>query len=86
MPWRQRSPMDERLEFLREYESELFTMTELAAEYGISRKTAYKWLDRYDAAGVRGVADRSRRPHTSPHATDPDLIEAVVAQRQRHPR
>lgn len=86
MPWRQRSPMDERLEFLREYESELFTMTELAAQYGISRKTAYKWLDRYETAGVLGVADRSRRPHTSPHATDPDLIAALVGQRQRHPR
>jgi putative transposase len=86
MPWRQRSPMDERLEFLREYESELFTMTELAAQYGISRKTAYKWLDRYETAGVLGVADRSRRPHTSPHATDPDLIDALVEHRHRHPR
>ena len=46
MPWRETSPMEERLDFIREYESELFTMTELAAQYGISRKTAYKWLER----------------------------------------
>ncbi|MGH9241539.1 MAG: hypothetical protein ACRD3G_26120 [Vicinamibacterales bacterium] len=41
MPWRETSPMEQRLEFVREYDSGLFTMTELAAEYGISRKTGF---------------------------------------------
>jgi transposase InsO family protein len=78
--------MEQRLEFVREYESELFTMTELAAQYGISRKTGYKWLDRYDAAGALGLHDRSRRPHASPHATDPELLAILIRLRQRHPR
>jgi transposase InsO family protein len=86
MPWRETSPMEQRLDFVREYESELFTMTELAAQYGISRKTGYKWLERYDTDGAGGLQDRSRRPHGSPQATDPDLVEALVAQRRRHPR
>jgi putative transposase len=86
MPWRETSPMEERLGFIRDYETELFTMTELAAQYGISRKTAYKWLVRYQAEGALGVCDRSRRPDHSPTATDPVLIEALVAQRKRHPR
>ena len=86
MPWRETSPMEQRLEFIREYQTELFTMTELAAQYGISRKTAYKWLERYDADGVEGLHDHSRRPHESPHATDPDLVERVIAVRRRHPR
>lgn len=86
MPWRETSPMEQRLEFVREYESELFTMTELAAQYGISRKTGYKWLDRYDAAGALGLHDRSRRPHASPHATDPELLAILIRLRQRHPR
>lgn len=85
MPWRETSPMSERLEFIREYETELFTMTELAAQYGISRKTGYKWLDRYDAEGEVGLLDHSRRPHDSPQATEADLVEALVAQRCRHP-
>ena len=42
MPWRETSPMEQRLQFVQEYESGLFTMTELAAEYRISRKTGYK--------------------------------------------
>ena len=86
MPWRETSPMEQRLEFVREYESELFTMTELAAQYGISRKTGYKWLDRFAADGIDGLRDGSRRPHHSPQATDPELVELLVALRRRHPR
>src|SRR6266851_9139786 len=85
MPWRETTPMDERLAFIREYETELFTMTELAAQYGISRKTGYKWLERYEAEGAFGLRDRSRRPQHSPQATATDLVEALVAQRHRHP-
>ena len=86
MPWRETSPMEQRLQFVQEYASELFTMTELAAEYGISRKTGYKWLARYDAEGAVGVQDRSRRPHASPHATEPDVLATLIRLRQRHPR
>ena len=76
MPWREMSPMQQRLEFVRDYETDLFTMTELAAQYGISRKTGYKWVAAYDAAGPVGLQDRSRRPHTT-------LDSAWVQQRQR---
>jgi putative transposase len=86
MPWRARSPMEERLELIREYESGLLTMTELAAQYGISRKTGYKWLERYTVEGVHGLDDRSRRPHHHPQATDPAVLEALLAHRYRHPR
>jgi len=86
MPWRETSPMEQRLEFIREFETELFTMTELAAQYGISRKTGYQWVERYDAEGALGLRDRSRRPHESPHATDPELLAMLIRLRQRHPR
>ena len=85
MPWRETSPMEERVEFVREFESGLFTMTELVEQYGISRVTGYKWLARYAAEGMAGLADRSRRPHQSPQATEVDLIEALLWQRRRHP-
>jgi putative transposase len=86
MPWREMGPMEQRLDFIREYETGLFTMTELAAEYGVSRKTAYKWLERYAGEGVRGLGDRSRRPAHSPHATPDEVTDAIVALRRRHPR
>ena len=86
MPWRETSPMEQRLEFVHEFETGWFTMTELAAQYGISRKTGYKWLGEYEAAGVLGLQDRSRRPHHSPRATAPGFVDAILTVRQRHPR
>lgn len=86
MPWCEMSPMEQRLEFIHEVETELFTMTELAAQYRISRKTAYKWLERYHAEGATGLFDQARRPRLSPNATDPALVEALLAVRRRHPR
>src|SRR4026209_2064495 len=87
MPWRESSPMNERLQLVQDYRSGLFTMTELAEQYEVSRKTAYKWGDRYAAADecVEGLADRSRRPHGSPSATEPAVVAALVALRKRHP-
>jgi putative transposase len=86
MPWRETSPVEQRLQFVREYQTGLFTMSELASQYEISRKTAYKWLARYDGDGLDGLRDQSRRPDHSPQATDPALIDALLAQRRRHPR
>ena len=86
MPWREMSPMEQRIEFIQDAETGLFTMTELADAYGISRRTAYKWVDRYDADGFDGLRDRSRRPHHSPTATDDAVIERLIALRTEHPR
>jgi transposase InsO family protein len=61
-------------------------MTELCADYQISRKTGYKWVDRFETAGPSGLQDQSRRPTHSPSATDPALVETLVALRRRHPR
>lgn len=86
MPWREKSPVDLRVQFISEYLADRFTMTALAAQYGISRKTAYKWVARYDAAGPAALGDRSRRPHQHPAATAPALVEALLRVRRRHPQ
>lgn len=86
MPWRELEPMELRLEMIREYERGVLTMTELIAQYGVSRKTAYKWLERYARDGVTGLADRSRRPHQSPQTTAGAVMDAVVALRRKHPQ
>lgn len=85
MPWRERSPMDERVHFVSEYHRERFTMTELCDRYGVSRKTGYKWIARHQRDGTAGLAARSSRPHTSPQATTSKIVEAIVAERKRHP-
>lgn len=85
MPWRERSPMDERVHFISEYRRGIWSMTELCDRCGVSRKTGYKWLARYEAEGAAGLAERSSRPHTSPQATPSKVVEAIVAERRRHP-
>jgi len=85
MPWQARSRMDERVQFITDYQRQLFTMTALCDRYGISRKTGYKVLARYDAEGAAGLAERSSRPGHSPQATAAPVVHAIVALRQRYP-
>jgi putative transposase len=85
MAWQGMSSMDLRYAFVQEYLAGLRSMTELCAAFDVSRKTGYKWCARFDAEGRHGLADQSRRPHTSPFAIAPAVIEAVVAARRRHP-
>src|SRR6266480_4573581 len=61
MPWKECSVMEERLRFVaRLLEGE--AMCDLAREFGISRKTGYKILNRYKEHGLEALCDRSRRP------------------------
>lgn len=85
MPWSQTSPMDQKTQFIADCLRQRFSMTELCEKYGISRKTGYKWIDRYLHSGPEGLADRSRRPTSSPNATAPEIVQALLTQRQRHP-
>jgi transposase InsO family protein len=55
----------------------------VAAALHISPSTAYKWLRRFAAAGWAGLTDRSSRPHRSPRATKPALVERILRLRAR---
>ena len=85
MPWSHSSPMDQKTQFIADFLRGSLSVTELAAHYGVSRKTAYKWIRRYDAGGAAGLQDRSRRPLASPNQTAPDLVDAILDARRRHP-
>ena len=78
--------MDQRVAFIADWLRDEWTMTELAERYGISRKTAYKWVDRYQADPEHGLAERSRAPHRHGRAMADDLRAMIVALRQAHPQ
>ena len=63
----------------------LYTMVELSARYGISRKTGYKWLDRFDERGREGLDDRSRAPQRCPHKISDAVATLICEARRRHP-
>ena len=60
--------------------------SELCREYGISRKTGYKWLQRFRELGIEGLRDMSRRPHSSPLRASGEAVLVVLELRHRHPR
>ena len=57
----------------------------LCARFGISPKTGYKWLQRFEADGIAGLEEQSRRPGNSPQRCAESVESAVVAVRQAHP-
>ena len=60
MPWMETCPVKERMRFVVAIESGLYSMTEACQRYGVSRKTGYKWWNRYQEQNLKGLEDRSR--------------------------
>jgi len=85
MPWMETSPVEQRERFIRDHRLDLYAMTELCARYGISRKTGYKWLARFDEGGRLGLHDRSRAPHHCPQRMARDVAAVICAARRQHP-
>ena len=83
MPWREYSVMSQRRELVM-FASDNTNISRLSRRYGISRKTAYKWIKRYIQEGERGLSDRSRRPHHSPVRVPKQIEDAVLAVRKDH--
>jgi transposase InsO family protein len=61
------------------------TVTEVAASLGVSRQTVSGWKSRYEASGLAGLADRSRRPVSCPHRASAEVEAAVCELRRKHP-
>lgn len=77
--------MDQRTQFIADYLREVLSVSELCDLYGVSRKTAYKWIDRYLRQGPAGLEERSRRPQSSPNRTPDEVTQALLEARRRHP-
>jgi putative transposase len=85
MPWRQTSPMDQKMQFIADYLRQTLSIIELCELYGVSRKTGYKWIERYLTSGPSGLEDRSRKPDSSPNQTPQHIVDAFIELRCRHP-
>jgi len=85
MPWKECTSVSLRREFVVMCQREGSNVALLCQRYGVSRKTAYKWLRRYREEGERGLADQSRRPQCSPGRTAVEMEQQVVTIRDKHP-
>lgn len=78
MPWKESTCMSTRLEFVLLAHRSDTNISALCERFGISRKTAYKWIERYRSEGEDGLQDRSRRPHASPASAPAELESQVL--------
>src|SRR3954467_3237177 len=85
MPWHETHVMDERMSFIVDWQREEWSIAALCRQYGVSRKTGYKWIERYEASGVDGLKDRSSAAHRHPNQVDACVAEAVIGVRRSHP-
>ncbi len=85
MPWAERDRMSLRKEFVHLVETQMVSMTELCQRFQISRKTGYKWMQRFRADGAGGLADRSRRPQRIHQRVPPATQQFLLAERWQHP-
>ena len=76
---------EQRVSFVVLAELREKSLAALCQEFGISRPTGYLWLSRYRQQGLAGIAERSRRPASSPDRTAAEVEDQVVALRARYP-
>lgn len=84
MPFAETQVMDQRQRFVHDAHCSLMSFSELCRHYGISRRTGYKWLERWVTSGPEGLQDRTSRPRSSPVATSAEVVEAILEVRRKH--
>lgn len=85
MPWKVSDVMEERFRLIERWREGGDSITELAARFGVSRKTVYKWLERFEESGLEGLKDQSRRPLVQAGRTSAEIEQWVSDLRGTHP-
>jgi transposase InsO family protein len=86
MPWKVSGVVEKRRQFVEEWLSENWTMTELCMRHGISRQAGYNTLARYQHAGWEGLKAHSRAPRRHPNQTSRAIEQQIVELRHEHMR
>lgn len=85
MPWRESSPMSERLAFVTACLDRSETIVQICDRFGISEKTGQKWLRRFREHQLAGLVDRSRARLTHPYRIAPEIAQRIIALRRKYP-
>jgi len=76
--------MEERFRFIEAVAAEEFSVADLCRQFGVSRKTGCKWLERYRQGGLEALRDRSRAPEHHPNEVLEDVENAILQLRREH--
>jgi len=85
MPWEVSGVVEKRKQFLAEYATGEWTMSDLCRAHGITRPTGYAVVRRYGQAGEGGLEQQSRAPRRHPNQTPAEIEAQVLALRRKHP-
>jgi putative transposase len=84
MPWKMEKPMDQKVKMISNWLEDNCDITELSIKFGVSRKTVYKWINRYLNEGIEGLVNRSRASYTHPNITELNKIDRIVEYKLKH--
>lgn len=85
MPWKETCTMNERELFIKAWLEHDHRIALLCERYGVSRKTGYKWIERFKAEGMAGLCDRSRARLTQANRTPEVIVEKILTLKHRYP-
>lgn len=85
MPWKETCVMNLKMQLIGDWLGGQYSVTDLSRGYGVSRKTVYKWLARYEQHGPAGLAERSHAPPYCPHGLGEDIAQQIIKTKQAHP-
>lgn len=84
MPWKELKVIDERQQFINDFNNESYNFSELCRRFNISRKTGYKWLARFKSQGPDGLFDLKREPHHQPRLISQDVVDLFISVKSEH--
>jgi len=84
MPWKELKPMDQKIQMIADWQTKQFNITELSQKYGVSRKTVYKWINRYEQVSIDGLKELNRKPKVSPDQTPEEIIGLIIKERLKN--
>jgi transposase InsO family protein len=86
MPWKETTTMEQKIEFICEWRTGKYTITELCKNFDISRPTAYKLISRFENQGYEGLREHARTPSNHPNATPQNIVKGILKLKEKYPR
>jgi transposase InsO family protein len=84
MPWKETRVMDHKIKMISHWLSGEYSIAELSRIHEVSRKTLYKWIERYQADQDSGLLERSSRPLRMPRATPAERVAEILMLKSQH--
>jgi len=84
MPWKETTIMEQKVEFISEWLSNNYTITELCKEFEISRPTGYRLIHNYEKIGIEGLRKKTRAPMNHPNKTKDEVIKKILKLKNKH--